>query len=105
MIIFLHDLYLTNLKQEELIKQLQEQHFEQYMNQVYQQQLLHQQQQAEQLRAMKVSIFSIKWHSLFKKQKSCLLIYTFQICFLLILISNNSCYYHGNKKELQCVNR
>jgi len=39
--------------QEELIKQLQEQHFEQYMNQVYQQQLLHQQQQAEQLRAMK----------------------------------------------------
>lgn len=39
--------------QEDLIKQLQEQHFEQYMNQVYQQQLLHQQQQAEQLRAMK----------------------------------------------------
>lgn len=39
--------------QEELIKQLQEQHFEQYMNQVYQQQLIHQQQQAEQLRAMK----------------------------------------------------
>lgn len=39
--------------QEELIKQLQEQHFEQYMNQVYQQQLLHQQQQAEQLRALK----------------------------------------------------
>lgn len=39
--------------QEELIKQLQEQHFEQYMNQVYQQQLLHQQQQAEQLRAMR----------------------------------------------------
>ncbi|CAF1001210.1 unnamed protein product [Brachionus calyciflorus] len=41
--------------QEELIKQLQEQHFEQYMNQVYQQQLLHQQQQAEQLRALKKS--------------------------------------------------
>lgn len=39
--------------QEELIKQLQEQHFEQYMNQVYQQQLLHQQQQAEQLRAIR----------------------------------------------------
>ena len=44
-------------KQEELIKQLQEQHFEQYMNQVYQQQLVHQQQQAEQLRAMKVIFF------------------------------------------------
>lgn len=44
---------MCHLKQEELIKQLQEQHFEQYMNQVYQQQLLHQQQQAEQLRAMK----------------------------------------------------
>jgi hypothetical protein len=43
-------------QQEELIKQLQEQHFEQYMNQVYQQQLLHQQQQAEQLRAMRVSV-------------------------------------------------
>ena len=42
------------MQQEDLIKQLQEQHFEQYMNQVYQQQLLHQQQQAEQLRAMKV---------------------------------------------------
>jgi hypothetical protein len=44
-------------KQEELIKQLQEQHFEQYMNQVYQQQLLHQHQQAEQLKAMRVNIF------------------------------------------------
>ncbi len=41
--------------QDDLIKQLQEQHFEQYMNQVYQQQLLHQQQQAEQLRAMRKS--------------------------------------------------
>lgn len=45
-------------KQEDLIKQLQEQHFEQYMNQVYQQQLLHQQQQAEQLRAMKVNNYN-----------------------------------------------
>lgn len=44
------------LKQDELIKQLQEQHFDQYMNQVYQQQLLHQQQQAEQLRALKVKL-------------------------------------------------
>jgi hypothetical protein len=43
------------LKQQELIKQLQEQHFEQYMNQVYQQQLLHQQQQAEQLKAMRAA--------------------------------------------------
>lgn len=43
----------NNQAQEDLIKQLQEQHFEQYMNQVYQQQLLHQQQQAEQLRAIK----------------------------------------------------
>jgi len=39
--------------QQELIKQLQEQHFEQYMNQVYQQQLMHQQQQAEQLKAIR----------------------------------------------------
>lgn len=39
-------------QQENLIKQLQEQHFQQYMQQVYQQQLLHQQQQYQQLQAM-----------------------------------------------------
>ncbi|XP_013401902.1 Golgi resident protein GCP60 [Lingula anatina] len=38
--------------QDQLIAQLQEQHFQQYMQQVYQQQLLHQQQQQQQLQAM-----------------------------------------------------
>jgi hypothetical protein len=32
------------IQQDELIRQLQEQHFQQYMQQVYQQQLLYQQQ-------------------------------------------------------------
>ena len=40
------------LQQEDLIVQLQEQHFQQYMQQVYQQQLLHQQQQYQQIQAM-----------------------------------------------------
>ncbi|XP_069117100.1 Golgi resident protein GCP60-like [Argopecten irradians] len=45
--------YPTNKQQqEELIRQLQEQHFQQYMQQVYQQQLLHQQQQYQQLQDM-----------------------------------------------------
>ncbi|XP_045167105.2 Golgi resident protein GCP60-like isoform X2 [Mercenaria mercenaria] len=45
-----------NIKQqEELIGQLQEQHFQQYMQQVYQQQLLHQQQQYQQLQAMQAA--------------------------------------------------
>ncbi|KAL4238242.1 Golgi resident protein GCP60 [Mactra antiquata] len=45
-----------NLKQQEdLIIQLQEQHFQQYMQQVYQQQLLHQQQQYQQLQAMQAA--------------------------------------------------
>ena len=35
-----------------MISQLQDQHFQQYMQQVYQQQLLHQQQQYQQLQAM-----------------------------------------------------
>ena len=35
-------------QQDELIKQLQDQHFQQYMQQVYQQQLLQQQQQQQQ---------------------------------------------------------
>ncbi|KAI0226191.1 Golgi resident protein GCP60 [Lamellibrachia satsuma] len=39
-------------QQEILIRQLQEQHFQQYMQQVYQQQLLHQQQQRTQLQSM-----------------------------------------------------
>lgn len=39
-------------QQEVLIAQLQEQHYQQYMQQVYQQQLLHQQQQYNQLQAM-----------------------------------------------------
>jgi hypothetical protein len=39
-------------KQEVLIKQLQEQHYQQYMQRVYQQQLLHQQQQYQQLQAI-----------------------------------------------------
>ncbi|KAH3846232.1 Golgi resident protein GCP60-like [Dreissena polymorpha] len=42
-------------QQEELIVQLQEQHFQQYMQQVYQQQLLHQQQQYQQLQAMQAA--------------------------------------------------
>ena len=37
-----------NAQQEELINQLQEQHFQQYMNQVYQQQLHNQQLQLQQ---------------------------------------------------------
>ncbi len=40
------------LQQEVLIKQLQEQHYQQYMQRVYQQQLLHQQQQYQQLQAI-----------------------------------------------------
>lgn len=40
------------LQQEELIRQLQEQHFQQYMQQVYQQQLQHQQHQYHQLQEM-----------------------------------------------------
>lgn len=39
-------------QQQELIAQLQEQHFQQYMQQVYQQQLLHQQQQFMQMQSM-----------------------------------------------------
>lgn len=39
-------------QQLELIAQLQEQHFQQYMQQVYQQQLLHQQQQFMQMQSM-----------------------------------------------------
>jgi len=40
---------VCGLQQEELIQQLQEQHFQHYMQQVYQQQLLHQQQQYQQI--------------------------------------------------------
>lgn len=40
------------LQQDVLIAQLQEQHYQQYMQQVYQQQLYHQQQQYQQLQAM-----------------------------------------------------
>jgi hypothetical protein len=36
--------FVGYIQQDELIRQLQEQHFQQYMQQVYQQQLLHQQQ-------------------------------------------------------------
>ena len=40
------------LQQEALISQLQEQHFEQYIDQVHSQQLIHQRQQYFQLRLM-----------------------------------------------------
>jgi len=42
--------------QEDLIKQLQEQHFQQYMQQVYQQQMLQQQQQQQQQQEEKTSL-------------------------------------------------
>jgi hypothetical protein len=61
---------LLFLKQEDLIKQLQQQHFEQYMNQVYQQQLLHQQQQAEQLRAMRVFVYYIKIYEILSQLRT-----------------------------------
>ncbi len=47
---------IGQVQQEDLIRQLQEQHFHQYMTQIYQQQLIHQQQQYKQVRTDNICV-------------------------------------------------
>ena len=53
--------FLSVFQQDILIAQLQEQHYQQYMQQVYQQQLLHQQQQFQQLQVIRCSNVMYGW--------------------------------------------